>query len=56
MRIEFYEYVLTNKFKNGIQYKKSIFLFLERYTILEEELSTDALTKSFQRWRGKCKE
>lgn len=53
MRIEFYEFLLMNKFKEGIMYKKSVFMFMEKYDIAEEDLTSDALIKSFQRWRNK---
>lgn len=53
MRIEFYEFMRMNKYKEGIMYKKSVILFMEKYGILEEELSSDALMKSFQRWNRK---
>ena len=45
-----------NKYRDGTKYKKSVLLFMEKYGIQEEELSAEALMKSFQRWRKKCKE
>lgn len=53
MRIEFYEFMRMNKYKKGIMYKKSVIRFMEKYGILEEEFSAEALMKSFQRWREK---
>ena len=49
-----YSIMLKNKFRNGIMYKKSLLLFMDKYHI--EDKHEDALMKSFQRWKKRVEE
>lgn len=55
MRMELYEMLLHNKYKNGMMYKKTMTLFVERYQ-LEELIGEETLMRAFQRWRKQVKE
>ena len=54
MHMEFYEFLLEEKFKNGIPFKRSMYQFIDTYHL--EDINEDALIKSFQLWRKKEKE
>ena len=55
MKVELYSFLLENKFKNGVMYKKSMELFIEKYDIMDL-VEEEALMRAFQRWRKKMKE
>ena len=54
LKTELHSMMLRNKFRNGIMYKKSLLLFMEKYHI--EDKHEDALMKAFQRWKKKIEE
>lgn len=49
MWAELHEFMDEQKHLNGIQYKESAFIFMQKYAI--ESISEDALLKNYQRWR-----
>ena len=53
--MEFYEFLLENKYSKGIMFKKSMELFVEHYQ-LEELIEEESLMRAFQRWRKMMKE
>ena len=55
MRAELYEFLLENKFKNGIMFKRSIELFVEHYN-MEGTVKEDSLMRAFKRWRKAMKD
>ena len=55
MRAELYEFLLENKFKNGIMFKRSMELFVEHYNI-EGTVKEDSLMRAFKRWRKAMKD
>ena len=55
MRAELYEFLLENKFKNGIMFKRSIELFVEHYN-MEGTVEEDSLMRAFKRWRKAMKD
>ena len=55
MRAELYEFLLENKFKNGIMFKRSIELFVEHYN-MEGTVKEDSLMRAFKRWRKLIKD
>ena len=50
IKMEFYEFLLENKCRNGIRFKKSMEMFVEHYQ-LEELIEEESLMRAFQRWR-----
>ena len=54
MRAELYEFLLENKFKNGIMFKRSMELFVEHYN-MEGTVEEDSLMRAFKRWRKAMK-
>ena len=54
MRAELYSFLLENKFKNGVMYKKSMHEFVEKYD-MAESVEEESLIRAFQRWRKKTK-
>ena len=55
MRAELYEFLLENKFKNGIMFKRSMELFVEHYN-MEGTVEEDSLMRAFKRWRKAMKD
>lgn len=55
MRAELYSFLLENKFKNGVMYKKSMEQFVIHYNMVEI-VEEESLMRTFQRWRKKTKE
>lgn len=55
MKAELYEFLLENKFKNGIMFKRSMEVFVEHYN-MEETVEKDSLMRAFKRWRKLMKE
>ncbi|MBD3589608.1 hypothetical protein [Bacteroides sp. GM023] len=55
MRAELYSFLLENKFKNGVMYKKSMEQFVIHYNMVEI-VEEESLMRTFQRWRKKMKE
>ena len=55
MRMELYETLLQSKFKHGVQYKKTMHRFVEKYK-MEELVEEETLMRAFQRWRKLVKE
>lgn len=55
MRAELYSFLLENKFKNGVMYKKSMHEFVEKYD-MAESVEEESLIRAFQRWRKMTKE
>ena len=55
MRAELYEFLLENKFKNGIMFKRSIELFVDHYN-MEGTVKEDSLMRAFKRWRKAMKD
>ena len=53
LKTELHSIMLRNKFRNGIMYKKSLLLFMDKYNI--DDRHEDALMKSFQRWKKRVK-
>lgn len=51
MWAELHEVMDENKHIHGIQFKESVFIFMNRYGI--ESISEDAMLKNYQRWRDK---
>lgn len=54
MKAELFMFLLDNKFKKGIMYKKSMHQFVEMYN-MEETVEEESLMKAFQRWRNAVK-
>lgn len=55
MKAELYSFLLENKFKNGIMYKKSMEQFVIKYNMVEV-IEEESLMRAFQRWRKIVKE
>lgn len=55
MKTELYSYLLYNKYQNGVMFKKSMEIFVDKYG-LAELVREETLMQAFQRWRGKVKE
>ena len=55
MRVALYSFLLENKFKNGIMYKRSMELFVIHYNMVEL-VEEESLMRAFQRWRKITKE
>ena len=55
MRAELYEFLLENKFKNGIMFKRSMETFVEHYN-MEGTVEEDSLMRAFKRWRKLMKD
>ncbi len=55
MRAELYSFLLENKFKNGVMYKRSMEQFIIHYNMMEV-VEEESLMRTFQRWRKKMKE
>ena len=55
MRAELYEFLLENKFKNGIMFKRSMELFVKHYN-MEGTVEEDSLMRAFKRWRKAMKD
>ena len=55
MRVALYSFLLENKFKNGIMYKRSLELFVIHYNMVEL-VEEESLMRVFQRWRKITKE
>ena len=55
MRAELYEFLLENKFKNGIMFKLSLVLFVVDYN-MEGTVKEDSLMRAFKRWRKAMKD
>lgn len=50
MRAALHSFLLENKFKNGIMYKRSMELFVIHYNMMEL-VEEESLMRAFQRWR-----
>ena len=55
MKAELYGFLLENKFKNGIMFKRSMEAFVEHYN-MEGTVEEDSLMRAFQRWRKLTKD
>lgn len=55
MKAELYEFLLENKFCNGVMYKQSMETFVDKYNMVEQ-VSEESLMRAFQRWRKVSKE
>lgn len=55
MKAELYEFLLENKFCNGVMYKQSMETFVDKYNMIEL-VSEESLMRAFQRWRKMSKE
>ena len=55
MRMELYEFLLENKFKNGVTFTKSMEEFVEHYK-MEELVQEESLMRAFKRWRKEVRE
>ncbi|MDE5750624.1 MAG: hypothetical protein K2H87_07650 [Duncaniella sp.] len=53
MWAELHEFMDEQKHLAGVQYKDSVFMFMQRYCI--ESLTEDALLKNYQRWRDRMR-
>lgn len=53
MWAELHEMMDENKHLHGMQFKESVFIFMNRYAI--ESISEDAFLKNYQRWRDKLR-
>lgn len=55
MKAELYEFLLENKFKNGIMFKRSMEVFVEHYN-MKKTVGKNSLIKAFKRWRKLMKD
>lgn len=49
MWADLHEFMDEQKHLKGVQYKDSVYIFMQKYSI--ESISDDALLKNYQRWR-----
>lgn len=55
MRMELYEFLIENKFKNGVMFIKSMTLFVQKYNMVEA-VEEESLMRAFKRWRKAMKD
>ena len=55
MRMELYEFLLENKFINGVMFTRSMNLFVNKYEI-EDLVQEESLMRAFKRWRKEMRE